>query len=129
MNRQIIITASVLGMLGVIAGAFAAHGLKQYLTPQQLEIWHTGVQYQFYHVFALLFVGIIAKANNNKLLTLSYYLFVYGIVFFSGSLYLLACRDLIGWGWLNIMGPITPIGGLLFIAGWFTLALAAFRNK
>jgi uncharacterized membrane protein YgdD (TMEM256/DUF423 family) len=129
MNRQIIITASILGMSGVIAGAFAAHGLKQYLTPQQLEVWHTGVQYQFYHVFALLFLAIITKTNNNKLLTISYYFFVYGIIFFSGSIYLLACRDLIGWGWLNIMGPITPIGGLLFIAGWFTLALAAFRNK
>lgn len=128
MNRQIIITASVLGMLGVIAGAFAAHGLKQYLTPGQLEIWHTGVQYQFYHVFALLFLSIITGLEA-KLVRASYYLFTFGIVFFSGSLYLLACRDLIGWGWLTIMGPVTPIGGLMFIAGWVTLALAAFRNK
>jgi uncharacterized membrane protein YgdD (TMEM256/DUF423 family) len=128
MNRQIIITASILGLLGVIAGAFAAHGLKQYLAPQQIEIWHTGVQYQFYHVFALLFLSTFAN-RKNKLIDASYYLFTFGIVFFSGSLYLLACHELLGWGWLTIMGPITPIGGLLFIAGWATMALAAFRNK
>jgi uncharacterized membrane protein YgdD (TMEM256/DUF423 family) len=127
MNRQIIITASVLGMLGVIAGAFAAHGLKQYLSAQQLEIWHTGVQYQFYHVFALLFLAVMDR--GDKLIRISYHLFSFGIVFFSGSLYLFACRDVLGWGWIAIMGPITPLGGLLFIGGWATLAVAAFRNK
>ena len=128
MNRQIIITASILGLLAVVAGAFAAHGLKQYLTPQQLEIWHTGVQYQFYHVFALLFLAVFAK-QGGKFANAAYYLFTFGIVFFSGSLYLLACRELLGWRWLIVMGPITPLGGLLFIAGWATLALAAFKNK
>ena len=128
MNRQIIITASILGMLGVIAGAFAAHGLKQYLAPQQIEIWHTGVQYQFYHVFALLFLSTFIGLDT-KLVRISYYLFTFGILFFSGSLYLLACRELFGWGWLIIMGPVTPIGGLLFIAGWAAMALAAFRKK
>ena len=128
MNRQIIITASILGLLAVIAGAFAAHGLRPLLTPQQLEVWHTGVQYQFYHVFALLFLSTFGRFRNN-LVTIAYYLFTLGIIFFSGSLYLLACRDLLGLQWLSIMGPITPIGGLMFIAGWFVLALAAFRNK
>ena len=127
MKRQIIITASILGLLAVIAGAFAAHGLKQYLNPQQLEIWHTGVQYQFYHVFALLFLSTFA--NRNKLIRISYYLFTLGIIFFSGSLYLLACRSVLGWDWLIAMGPITPLGGLLFIGGWGTLVLAALRNR
>ncbi len=128
MNRQIIITAAVLGMLGVIAGAFAAHGLKPHLTAHQLEIWHTGVQYQFYHVFAILFLSTFGRFRNS-FIAASYYLFTLGIILFSGSLYLLACADLLRWGWLAIMGPVTPIGGLMFIAGWVTLALAAFRNK
>src|ERR1700743_2593685 len=114
MNRQIIITASLLGMLAVITGAFGAHGLKGLLTAQQLEVWHTAVQYQFYHVFALLFLSTFNRFRN-RLVNVTYYLFTLGIVFFSGSLYLLACRDLLGWGWINIMGPITPLGGLLFI--------------
>jgi len=128
MNRRIIITASILGLLAVISGAFAAHGLKQYLSASQLEIWHTGVQYQFYHVFALLFLSTFA-GTNHRLINAAYYLFTFGIICFSGSLYLLACRELFGWGWLIVMGPVTPLGGLLFITGWATVALAAFRNK
>jgi uncharacterized membrane protein YgdD (TMEM256/DUF423 family) len=127
MNRQITITAAVFGMLGVISGAFAAHGLKGLLTAPQLEVWHTAVQYQFYHVFALLFLAILSNLNS-RLVNVTYYLFTFGIVFFSGSLYLLACRDLLGWGWISVMGPITPLGGLLFIAGWVTLGLAAIRK-
>ena len=127
MNRKIIVTASILGMLGVIGGAFAAHGLKPKLTPTQLEIWHTAVQYQFYHVFALLFLSTVSRIGNG-LINVSYYLFTFGIVFFSGSLYLLSCSELLGWKWLSVMGPITPIGGLLFIAGWAALALTACQK-
>jgi uncharacterized membrane protein YgdD (TMEM256/DUF423 family) len=129
MNRQIIITAAVLGMLGVIAGAFAAHGLKPKITPQNLEIWHTAVQYQFYHVFALLFLTTILWRLNESLTKLIYYLFTFGIIFFSGSLYLLATEDLLGLHISHVIGPITPLGGLFFIAGWATLALAAFRKN
>jgi len=128
MNKQIIVTASFFGLLAVIAGAFGAHALQAKLDVKQLEVWHTAVQYQFYHVFALLFLSTFTRFKNNLVAT-SYYLFTFGIIFFSGSLYLLACRDLIGWSWLTIMGPITPIGGLLFIAGWATLAVAGLRNK
>jgi len=128
MNRQIIITASLLGLLAVVTGAFGAHGLKALISAQQLEVWHTAVQYQFYHVFALLFLSTFARPNS-RMVKASYYLFTFGIILFSGSLYLLACRDLIGWSWLTIMGPITPLGGLLFILGWLMLALAAIRNK
>lgn len=128
MNKRIIITASLFGVLAVIAGAFGAHALKARLTPQELQVWHTAVEYHFYHVFALLFLSTFARFKNKLIIT-SYYLFTFGIIFFSGSLYLLSCRDLLGWNWLAIMGPITPIGGLLFILGWIILALAAFRDK
>lgn len=128
MNKQIIITASFFGMLAVVFGAFGAHSLKAVLTPQHLETWHTAVQYHFYHVFALLFLSTFARFKSGLILA-SYYLFTFGIVFFSGSLYLLSCRDALGWPWLTALGPVTPLGGFLFIAGWVTLALAAYRNK
>src|SRR5689334_5434472 len=126
MSKQIIITASVFGALAVIAGAFGAHALKAVLAPLQLQTWQTAVQYNFYHVFALLFLATLTQGNNG-LINASYYLFSFGIIFFSGSLYLLSCRDVLGWSWLSIMGPITPIGGLLFIIGWVMLALAVFK--
>jgi len=128
MNKQIIITAAILGIVAVIAGAFGAHGLQGSLSPRDLEVWRTGVQYNFYHVFALLFLSTFSRFKN-KLVTLSYYCFTFGIILFSGSLYLLSCREQLGWAWLKVMGPVTPLGGLLFIIGWLTLGLAAFRNK
>ena len=128
MNKQIIITASLLGALAVIAGAFGAHALRSSLPPRQLEVWQTAVQYQFYHVFALLFLSTFTRFKN-KVISWTYYLFVLGILFFSGSLYLISCRDLLGMPGLVKLGPITPIGGLLFIIGWVMLAFAAFRNK
>lgn len=128
MNKRIIITASVFGMLAVISGAFGAHALKAALQPEQLQTWQTAVQYNFYHVFALLFLAVY-KQEENKYLRAAYYLFTFGIILFSGSLYLLSCRYALGWPWLAVMGPITPIGGLLFISGWFMLLLAALKRN
>jgi uncharacterized membrane protein YgdD (TMEM256/DUF423 family) len=128
MNRSVIITAAIFGALAVITGAFGAHALKALLSPAQLEIWHTGVQYNFYHVFALLFLATIKV--NSRWLTTAYYLFTFGIVFFSGSLYLLACRDLLHLeNSIKVIGPITPFGGLLFILGWLSLAVAAVKSR
>ena len=128
MNRSIIITASLLEMLAVIAGAFGAHGLQGSLSLRNLEVWHTAVQYQFYHAFALLFLSTCSRFRGGYI-TACYYLFTFGILLFSGSLYLLSCRDLLGWPWLQIMGPVTPLGGLLFIAGWLMLGVAALKSK
>lgn len=128
MNKQIIVTAAFFGLLAVIAGAFGAHALQAVLNPKQLDVWHTAVQYQFYHVFALLFLATLTRFKNNMVLT-TYYLFTFGIILFSGSLYLLACRDVLGWSWIHVFGPITPVGGLLFIVGWVTLAIAGYKNK
>ncbi len=128
MNKQIIVTASFFGLLAVIAGAFGAHGLEGKLDAHHQEIWHTAVQYQFYHVFAMLFLSTFTRFKNS-LITTSYYFFTFGIIFFSGSLYLTACRDLLHWDWIVKLWPFAPLGGLLFIAGWATLAVAGLRNK
>jgi uncharacterized membrane protein YgdD (TMEM256/DUF423 family) len=130
MNKRIIITASLLGVLAVVTGAFGAHGLKAVITTAQLETWHTAVQYNFYHVFALLFLSTFGRFKNNMIVA-AYYFFTFGVVLFSGSLYLMACKDLLGLnaGFVKVIGPITPIGGLLYISGWIMLAFAALRHK
>lgn len=129
MNKNIVIAAALFGMLAVVTGAFGAHGLKPLLKSDQLQVWHTAVQYQFYHVAALLFIALAGDKLAPGLASASYYLFVFGIILFSGSLYLLSCKDVLGWSWLKLMGPITPIGGLCFIAGWITLAFSVIRAK
>ena len=128
MNKTFLRIAAILGAVSVIGGAFGAHALKQLLSPEKLTVFETAIRYQFYHVFALLFLSLLTRFKNNMVLT-TYYLFTFGIILFSGSLYLLACRNLLGWGWLPMVGPVTPVGGLLFIAGWVTLAIAGYKNK
>jgi uncharacterized membrane protein YgdD (TMEM256/DUF423 family) len=128
MNKRIILTAAFFGILAVIFGAFGAHGLKNIVNTEALSIWAKGVEYQFYHVFALLFLSTFARFRN-KLIDWSYYCFTAGILLFSGSLYLLATREALNLSFVNIIGPITPIGGLFFIAGWVLLFFAALRHK
>ncbi len=128
MNKKIIITAAIFGTLAVMLGAFGAHSLKKTLSLEQMEIWHTAVQYHFYHTFALLFLATFARFRN-KIINFSYYCFTIGILLFSGSLYFMALKNMLVLGAANILGPITPIGGLFFILGWLSLLLAAFRDK
>jgi uncharacterized membrane protein YgdD (TMEM256/DUF423 family) len=128
MNRRIILTASLFGAIAVIFGAFGAHSLKNVLSSGALEVWAKGVEYQFYHTFALLFLSLIA-IKEDKLLKWSYVFFTLGIIFFSGSLYLLATRELLNMAFLNYIGPVTPIGGLCFILGWALLFVAASKRK
>jgi uncharacterized membrane protein YgdD (TMEM256/DUF423 family) len=108
--------AAVNGALAVMAGAFAAHGLKARLSPDLLAVWETGARYQMYHALAMALAAIAGTRWPPML-------FLGGIVLFCGSLYALA---LTGVGWL---GAVTPIGGVLFIAGWIWLAISAFRTK
>lgn len=128
MNKQILISAGVFGALAVVLGAFGAHALKAKLGEQALETWHTAVQYQFYHVFALLFLALLSS-GNPAYIRLSGTFFTCGIVLFSGSLYLLSLREILQMPWLRFLGPVTPIGGLLFIAGWVMLIMAAVRAR
>lgn len=128
MNKRIILTAAFFGALAVVFGAFGAHSLKALIDTYSLTIWTKGVEYQFYHVFALLFLSTFGRFRN-KLVDWSYYCFTAGIVLFSGSLYLLATREILQLSFVNFVGPITPLGGLFFIAGWVLLFLAALRHK
>lgn len=122
MAKLFITLAALSGMFAVIFGAFGAHALKGKLDNHALSIFETAVQYHFYHSFALLMVGIIAITQpQTALLKSSGWLFIVGIVIFSGSLYLLS---LTGLRWL---GAVTPLGGLALIAGWACLAATGWR--
>ena len=128
MQKTFGIIAAVYGALAVILGAFGAHALKEKLDTYQLEIFNKGVQYQFYHVIALFAVVFLADKIQPKTLTFAGWFFSVGILFFSGSLYLLATRSLMGTDALTpILGPVTPLGGLCFIIGWILLLVSFYK--
>jgi uncharacterized membrane protein YgdD (TMEM256/DUF423 family) len=122
MAKLFITLAAFSGMFAVIFGAFGAHALKGKLDNHALSIFETAVQYHFYHSFALLMVGVIAITQpQTTLLKSTGWLFIVGIVIFSGSLYLLSFTGL---RWL---GAVTPLGGLTLIAGWACLAATGWK--
>jgi uncharacterized membrane protein YgdD (TMEM256/DUF423 family) len=123
MNRRFIALGALFGLLGVLGGTFAAHGLKDRLSPDMLAIFETGVRYQMYQALALILVGIVCREGNSRLIRASGVLFAVGIVVFSGSLYALSLSGMKWWG------MITPVGGGAFLAGWALLALGAFRHR
>jgi len=117
--RLFLSLGAVFGFLGVALGAFGAHALRDRLSPSDLEIFKTGVQYQSYHAAALLVVGtlILIRPEMKRLQSVGY-LFTLGTVIFSGSLYILSVTG-IRW-----FGAITPIGGICYLAGWFIFLVA-----
>ena len=123
MNKSYLKTAAFLGALSVMLGAFAAHGLKSIADEQTITIFNKGVQYQFYHVFALALAGILFKTYPNKLINVCGILFLLGISLFSGSLYVYTFKTIYAVACLNWIVFLTPLGGLFFIAGWVCLAL------
>lgn len=134
MQRTSLLSGSIFAALSVALGAFGAHSLEPYvkngmLTPYNLEVFATASRYQMYHALALIAVGIIAKLyGESKLLKAAMWMFIAGIIIFSGSLYLLSTRGITGIG-TGILGPITPLGGLLFISGWILLIVQVIRTK
>ncbi len=112
MNKNTSITA-LLGAIGIVLGAFGAHALKEKLGIDQLKTFETGVRYQMYHVFALLFVNSHSNFTNKVKNKISIFFFI-GILFFSGSLYAISAGNINP----KTIWFITPIGGLLFIIGW-----------
>ncbi|MFN8237145.1 MAG: DUF423 domain-containing protein [Chitinophagales bacterium] len=125
MHKTFGIIAAIYGGLAVVLGAFGAHALKDKLDAYQHTIYEKAVSYQFYHVAALLAVAFLADKIQPRTLTLAGWFFTAGVLFFSGSLYLLATRSLLGTDALTpVLGPITPLGGLCFIIGWVLLAIS-----
>ena len=126
MKSKIVTTATILGMLAIILGAFGAHALKKFLAVEQLATFETGVRYQMYHALFLLFIGLYDELTDAVKKTI-YYLVLSGVILFSGSIYLLATNDLTGFDFKRI-GFVTPIGGLLLIMAW-GLLLVTLLNK
>jgi uncharacterized membrane protein YgdD (TMEM256/DUF423 family) len=123
MSRSLLLTGSICGGLAVALGAFGAHALREFLDDEHLRIYHTGVEYQFYHSLAILAAAILSERLSDKWIRMSGWLFFAGIIFFSGSLYILALAST-----LSYFGILTPIGGLFFITGWTALATGAYTT-
>ncbi len=126
MKRKILITGSILGLTAVILGAFGAHGLKDSLTVEALNSFETGVRYQMYHSFLLLIVSSILPLNTKSLNTI-FYLVISGIIFFSGSIYLLSTKALTGID-ISAFAWVTPIGGALLISAWISITYSLIKS-
>ena len=127
MNKTFLIIGSILGILGIILGAFAAHGLKDLIDADAIKSFETAVRYQLYHAFLLLILGGTSFLNvKSKKVIL--YLVVIGLIFFSGSIYGLSTNALSSFDFKRI-AIITPIGGTLLIIAWIMMLIGVIRNK
>lgn len=121
MGKQTFAVAFLLGALAVALGAFGAHALKEMVDEKAIQTWQTGVQYHFFHVFALIITGLLLNGQTQTWYKRAATLFVTGIIIFSGSLYVLTLFKAAGFTHMSWLGAVTPIGGVCFIAGWLCL--------
>lgn len=130
MHKNLFVAAAIFGGLAVALGAFGAHGLENVTKDEKvLQGFRTGVQYQMYHALALLAVAILFDKLPVNWMKWAGMSFIAGIILFSGSLYLLTFFKIQESDAVSFLGPVTPIGGLSFIAGWLCLAMAALKKK
>ena len=127
MNRSLIL-GIVFSGTAVILGAFGAHALRVRLDAAQLQTFETGVRYQMYHGLALILLGLAAARIDLSWTHIALWLFVAGILFFSGSLYLLSMKSMLGIEHWKFLGPITPFGGLCLILGWASFLAACLKK-
>ncbi|GMN06905.1 DUF423 domain-containing protein [Croceitalea sp. MTPC5] len=127
MNKTILATGLVLGILAVILGAFGAHGLKKSIGPEDINTFETGIKYQMYHAFFLMVLSLLPSVSNGTKTTV-FYLTLFGVVLFSGSIYGLATNTLTSFDFRKI-GFVTPIGGTMLIAAWGVLLYAILTKK
>jgi len=128
MNKLLLNSGIINCLLSVALGAFAAHSLQNLIDVKGISTFQIGVRYQFYHGLALLFCALYYKIEAKSFIKTSGILFLIGILLFSGSLYALAFNKLVDLP-TQLIGPLTPIGGVLFIAGWITLLFGNIKNK
>jgi uncharacterized membrane protein YgdD (TMEM256/DUF423 family) len=127
MNKTILITGLVFGLLAVVLGAFGAHGLKRVVGPEEINTFETGVKYQIYHALFLMLLSMLPNLSTGAKNTV-FYLIVVGVILFSGSIYFLATNALTSFDFKKI-GFITPIGGTLLIAAWGYLIFSVLTKK
>lgn len=127
MDKKLISTGAIFGMVAIILGAFGAHALKKVLSVEQLYTFETGVRYQMYHALFLLFIGVIKEVSQKAKKTI-YYLVIFGVILFSGSIYLLATNSLSVFDFKAI-GFVTPIGGALLILAWGVFLFQFIKKK
>lgn len=127
MNKTILITGLVLGLLAVVLGAFGAHGLKRVIGPDEINTFETGIKYQMYHALFLILLSMLPNISNGARNAVFYLVFA-GVVLFSGSIYFLATNALTAFDFKKI-GFITPIGGTLLIAAWGYLIFSVLTKK
>ncbi len=126
-NSIFLIIAGITMILAVVIGAFGAHGLAPYMNEEGKIIFQTGSKYHFFHGLALWIIYLLSIYFKTDKFKLAFWLLALGIVFFSGSLYLLAVKAHLPTVMIHILGPVTPLGGLLFIIGWMVLTYRAIR--
>lgn len=130
MNNRTLAWASSILLLAVALGAFGAHGIEEHVEIRAYHNWQTAAQYQFYHGLALLGLATLEGRLATRLVSLVRILFVLGVICFCGSLYILATREMLGTDVLTrFLIPVTPLGGMLFIAGWAVLLVGALRRS
>ena len=130
MKKTLFIVSGVSGVVAIGLGALGAHSLKEILTPERLKSFETGSEYHIYHTIALLLLVALSNILSKKTIKAISLLWGLGITLFSGSIYLLSTREVLGIdSWTVFLGPITPIGGLCFIAGWATLIYAGIKYQ
>ncbi len=128
MDKSTLIKGSILGVISVILGALGAHSLKNILLPEQLLSFDTGVRYQMYHAILLVLLSIVIKTRSSKYLLTAVNFIFWGVILFSGSIYMLTLKNIFNIEYLKFVGPITPIGGVLMVAGWFLLMLDGLKK-
>jgi len=129
MQRKVLLFATLSAAITVAMGAMGAHFLKQKISVENLQIFETAIKYQMYHSFALVLIALLIDKFPARYFVFIAYSFILGIVLFSGSLYLLALKPLLGIDNWVFLGLLTPIGGIAFITAWILFFIAILKNK